>query len=400
LKNYFSTLSVGSSSNGSRPSTHESGNATTSTAGGVVQENEATQSVPTDVAQIDVGVDDNAQTPEPQQRPQPQEQGQQQEEDEGISLITQFDPHVHIVADPALRMPIERFHPSVQSDVRRAYLLRGPTQPIGLKFPRKRVGNDWRQFHEKWFKEHDWLEYSVSKDAAFCFYCYLFRQEADHEKFGHVVFTKTGFNDFKHAYRGFPGHVGGVSSCHNKARLCAEVFKNQRASITHKIDANTKTAEMLYEVRLTAALDVASFLIALDVGLIVTSTSASCKRKDRLQAQHHENIIAKLESGEILRGRGRNQMTNLHRPGDIRWGSHYITLLRIESMWDSVVKVLAMIHEDERNPGRAGGLVHKMESFDFVLNMRSNHFVLKKKFQYQIWKRQYQDGADQGVMAT
>jgi hypothetical protein len=102
----------------------------------------------------------------------------------------------------------------------------------------------------------------VSKDATFCFYCYLFRQEADHEKFGHVVFTKTGFNDLKHAYRGFSGHVGGVSSCHNKARLCAEVFKNQRASITHKIDANTKTAKMLYEVRLTAALDVASFLIA------------------------------------------------------------------------------------------------------------------------------------------
>ena len=106
------------------------------------------------------------------------------------------------------------------------------------------------------------------------------------------------------------------------------------------------------------------------VGLIVTSTSASCKRKDKLQAQHRETIIAKLESGEILRGRGRNQMTNLHRPGDTRWGSHYITLLRIESMWDSVVKVLAMIHEDERNPSRAGGLVHKMERFSFILNMK------------------------------
>ena len=259
LKNYFTTLSVGSSSTGSRPSTNESANATTSTAGEVVQENEAMQSVATDLAHVDIGVDD-AQPPEPQQRPQEEEQ----QEDEGISLITEFDPHVHIVADPnpALRMPIERFHPNVQSDVRRAYLLKGPTQPIGHNFPRKRVGNDWRQFLPKWFKEHDWLEYSVSKDAAFCFYCYLFRQEADHEKFGHVVFTKTGFNDFKHAYRGFPGHVGGVSSCHNKARLCAEDFKNQRASITHKIDANTKTAEMLYEVRLTAALDVASFLIA------------------------------------------------------------------------------------------------------------------------------------------
>jgi hypothetical protein len=76
----------------------------------------------------------------------------------------------------------------------------------------------------------------------------LFRQEEDHEKFGHVVFTKIGFNDFKKAYREFPGHVGGVSSCHNKARLCAKDFKNQRASITHNIDANTKTTEMLYEV--------------------------------------------------------------------------------------------------------------------------------------------------------
>jgi hypothetical protein len=39
-------------------------------------------------------------------------------------------------------------------------------------------------------------------------------------------------------------------------------------------------------------------------------------------------------------------------------------------MWDSVVRVLSMIHEDERNPGSAGGLVEKMESFSFVLNMK------------------------------
>ena len=118
LKNYFTTLSVGSSSTGSRPSTNESANATTSTAGEVVQENEAMQSVATDLAHVDIGVDD-AQPPEPQQRPQ-----EEQQEDDGISLITEFDLHVHIVADPnpALRMPIERFHPNVQSDIRRAYL--------------------------------------------------------------------------------------------------------------------------------------------------------------------------------------------------------------------------------------------------------------------------------------
>jgi hypothetical protein len=80
LKNYFT--SVGSSSSGSRPSTHESGIATTSTVGEVVQENEAMQDVAADLAHVDIGVDDA----QPQQQPQ---QGEQ--EDEGINLITEFD---------------------------------------------------------------------------------------------------------------------------------------------------------------------------------------------------------------------------------------------------------------------------------------------------------------------
>jgi hypothetical protein len=134
-----------------------------------------------------------------QQKPQQRPQEEEQQEGEGISLITEFDPHVHLVADPALRMSIERFRPNIQSDVRRAYLLRGLTQLIGLIFPRKCVGNDWRKILSKWFKEHDWLEYTMSKHASFCFYCYIFSQEADHEKFGRVVLTKAGFNDFKHA---------------------------------------------------------------------------------------------------------------------------------------------------------------------------------------------------------
>jgi hypothetical protein len=105
------------------------------------------------------------------------------------------------------------------------------------------------------------------------------------------------------------------------------------------------------------------------MSLIVTSSSSSCWRKDKLIAKHRSTILEKLESGEIFLGKGKHQSTNLVRPGDTRWGSHFTTLLHIESMWDSVVKVLSMVYEDERNPGRAGGLVHKMESFSFVLNM-------------------------------
>jgi hypothetical protein len=110
------------------------------------------------------------------------------------------------------------------------------------------------------------------------------------------------------------------------------------------------------------------------VNLVVTSASSSCKRKDKLIANHHEGILQRLESGEIFSGKGKHQSTNLVRPGETRWGSHLTTLARIESMWNSVVKVLSMVHEDERNTTRAGGLVRKMESFSFVLNMK---FMLK-----------------------
>jgi hypothetical protein len=106
------------------------------------------------------------------------------------------------------------------------------------------------------------------------------------------------------------------------------------------------------------------------VTLIVSSTSVSCKRKDLLLHKHRLNLLSKLESGEISSGRGKQQATTLSRPGDTRWGSHYKTLLRIESMWDSVIEVLEIVHQDERNPSGAGGFVGKMECFSFVFMMK------------------------------
>jgi hypothetical protein len=111
--------------------------------------------------------------------------------------------------------------------------------------------------------------------------------------------------------------------------------------------------------------------------LIVSSTSASCKRKDVLLHKHRLNLLSKLESGEISSGRGKQQATSLARPGETRWGSHYKTLLRIESMWDSVIEVLEIVHQAERNPSGAGGLVEKTECFSFVFNMKMMLQILR-----------------------
>ena len=106
------------------------------------------------------------------------------------------------------------------------------------------------------------------------------------------------------------------------------------------------------------------------ISLIVSTTSASCKRRDALIEAQHQDILNKLESGEISRGKGLHQSSNLTRPGDTRWGSHHTTLLRLDQMWPSVLKVLSMVDEDGRGPSQAAGLIEKMESFKFA-------FILK-----------------------
>jgi hypothetical protein len=106
------------------------------------------------------------------------------------------------------------------------------------------------------------------------------------------------------------------------------------------------------------------------IQLIVSTISSSCKRRGAIREKEHESIVEKLERGEFITGKGLHQATNLARPGDTRWGSHYLTLLRLETMWESVLHVLAIVHEDGRVPTQAAGLIEKMESFKFA-------FILK-----------------------
>jgi hypothetical protein len=83
------------------------------------------------------------------------------------------------------------------------------------------------------------------------------------------------------------------------------------------------------------------------VTLIMSITCASCKRKDLLLDKHRLNLLAKLESGEINSKKSKQQETSLARPEDTRWGSHYKTLLHIESMWESVIEVIEIVNQEQ-----------------------------------------------------
>jgi phosphatidylinositol kinase/protein kinase (PI-3 family) len=102
------------------------------------------------------------------------------------------------------------------------------------------------------------------------------------------------------------------------------------------------------------------------VSLILNTTTTSCKRRDTLLETHRENTFRLIETGEASTGRGLNQETSLTRPGDTRWGSHHTTLIRLYQMWDSVIEMLLIVHEDGRVPNQAAGLIQKIECFQFV----------------------------------
>lgn len=73
--------------------------------------------------------------------------------------------------------------------------------PAGYQFPT----TDKRKFNEKWLKDYVWLEYSVSKDAAFCYACRQFSPTHERDN----IFKYTGFTNWKTALesnKGFKKH--------------------------------------------------------------------------------------------------------------------------------------------------------------------------------------------------
>eukprot|EP00267_Zea_mays_P051504 XP_020404461.1 uncharacterized protein LOC109944191 [Zea mays] len=161
-----------------------------------------------------------------------------EEEEQVQEGITDFNPN-HIISGPGLRIPIERFYANIRDEVRRAFIAKGPTQPTGHRFP---PSSDKRSFQKKWFSQYSWLEYSVEKNKAYCFYCYLFKNDRMDDKFGYDAFTKAGFSQWKNAYLALPKHVGGPSSIHNVASTSFHDFDNQRSSIKHKVSSYSKDA--------------------------------------------------------------------------------------------------------------------------------------------------------------
>ena len=64
-------------------------------------------------------------------------------------------------------------HPDSPSDIA-MNIYDNPVQPHNHQFPSTYFGNKYRSFNPELFHKNVWLEYSISKDAVFCYACCFF----------------------------------------------------------------------------------------------------------------------------------------------------------------------------------------------------------------------------------
>ncbi|XP_025196652.1 uncharacterized protein LOC112595601 [Melanaphis sacchari] len=75
-------------------------------------------------------------------------------------------------------------------------LLTGPSRPVLESYPKTVFGKQNRGFNSVYYSSFNWLEYSIKRDAIYCFCCRNFSIASDNNDF---TFTSIGFNNWKKA---------------------------------------------------------------------------------------------------------------------------------------------------------------------------------------------------------
>ena len=137
---------------------------------------------------------------------------------------------------------------------------KGPCQPKNHNFPWRDYETMKRRFIPSWFNDHyNWLEYSISKDAAFCLFYYLFK--ADHRgQGGGDAFVGEGFRNWRKKNR-LDVHVGDHNSIHNKCMGACQDLMNQKQHIEVCLSNHFNETQADYRLRLTASVDCIRFLL-------------------------------------------------------------------------------------------------------------------------------------------
>jgi hypothetical protein len=173
---------------------------------------------------------------------------------------------IEVERDPGLHPLMWDYPVNQRDEIRRAYLKHGPYQLIFQKerHPLSGPKNHPRRFQTSWFIQFSWLEYSGSKDAAYCLPCYLFSMKL----FGRLewgVFTIKGFRSWRNVYNekncALLSHIGDdPCSPHNNVVKCYEDLRNISQHIDKVLNAQSTEKIQNNRLRVKTSIDVARWL--------------------------------------------------------------------------------------------------------------------------------------------
>ena len=151
----------------------------------------------------------------------------------------------------------------------------GPTQPTLKTYPRTMQSSAMRSFQGAWYSLYSWLEYSIAKDASFCYACRHFSPTNVTQ--AETAFTSNGYSNWKKAmYKdgGFISHV--KSDVHSIAMVAWSDFKSMAKK-------GTSIAQMVSEAYLKQVSENRQYIQSLREILLLTAT------QDIAQRGHREN---------------------------------------------------------------------------------------------------------------
>ena len=97
--------------------------------------------------------------------------------------LENIEKHVAVESEPKTCADLPNWDPGLRPHIlstsqKRYLILKGPCQPKLVRYPQDSEipANKQRHFSSRWYEEYPHLEHSVSKDAAFCFVYFLFKE--------------------------------------------------------------------------------------------------------------------------------------------------------------------------------------------------------------------------------
>lgn len=168
-----------------------------------------------------------------------------------VQKVDQDSNSFNIERDPGLRMSIWSYPVDKRDEIRRAYITAGPYQGVPKKSS-EFVDKRRRKFLPAWYKKFpDWLEYSPTKNLAYCLPCFLFISPSAHPWAN--TFNVNGFQAWKKVSNGencsFLIHEGKCpNSSHKIAVKQSHDLINSLQHIARIIDK--QSSEMIQKNRL------------------------------------------------------------------------------------------------------------------------------------------------------